>query len=120
MVGSNLRLIALLQPASFRPMKQLESRKRSWAKSLVWRVVGVVLLGVIAYSVTSNWEQMTMITLIFHGLRVVLYYLHERVWDQIAWGRVVKLADLSLKRPLTPQDHKEFEDLLRQRGYLEA
>jgi len=101
-------------------MKQLESRKRSWAKSLVWRVVGVLLLGVIAYLVTSNWEQMTIITLIFHGLRVVLYYVHERIWDQIAWGRVVKLADLSLKRPLTPEDHRELEELLRRRGYLEA
>ena len=101
-------------------MTQLESRKRSWVKSLVWRVVGVVLLGAIAYWVTGNWEQMTIITLIFHGVRVVLYYTHERIWDQIAWGRVVTLTDLSLRRPLTPEDRKELEALLNKRGYLGA
>jgi uncharacterized membrane protein len=101
-------------------MRQLESCKRSWVKSLIWRFIGVVLLGAIAYMVTRNWEQMTIITVIFHGLRVILYYSHERIWDRIAWGRVVKLADLSLKRPLTPEDQKEIENLLSQRGYLEA
>ncbi len=115
-----LRLITRGHLANLRPMRQLESRKRSWAKSLVWRAIGVVLLGAIAYVVTGDWEQMTIITLIFHGLRVLLYYLHERIWDQIAWGRSVKLADLSLKRPLAPEDQKELEDLLSRRGYLEA
>ena len=99
-------------------MINLESRKRSWVKSLIWRAIGVVLLGAIAYAVTGNWEQMTIITLIFHGVRVVLYYSHERIWDQIAWGRVVPLADLRLKRPLTPEDRNELEELLNKRGYL--
>jgi len=101
-------------------MTQLESRKRSWAKSLVWRFIGIVLLAAIAFAVTGNWEQMTIITLIFHGVRVVLYYTHERIWDRIAWGRVVTLADLSLKRPLAPEDRKELEVFLNKRGYLET
>jgi uncharacterized membrane protein len=101
-------------------MTQLESRKRSWVKSLAWRVIGLILLAAIVYWVTGNWEEMTVITLIFHGVRVVLYYFHERIWDQITWGRVVKLADLTLKRPLTPEDQNELEGFLQKRGYLEA
>jgi uncharacterized membrane protein len=101
-------------------MMHLETRTRSWAKSLIWRVIGVVLLGVIAYLVTGNWEQMTLITLIFHGLRVVLYYSHERIWDRVAWGRNLPLGDLMLTRPLTPEDRQAVEALLRQRGCLGA
>ena len=120
MAASNSWLIGLHQLAKLWPMIHLETPKRSWAKSLIWRAIGIVLLGAIAYVVTGNWEQMTVITLIFHGLRVVLYYTHERIWDRIAWGRAVPLADLLLKRPLTPEDRKELEGFLNKRGYWEA
>jgi uncharacterized membrane protein len=99
-------------------MMNLETRTRSWVKSLIWRVIGVVLLGAIAYGVTGNWEQMTVITLIFHSLRIVLYYWHERIWDRIAWGRTLPLGDLRLKRPLAAGDRPALEDFLQQRGYL--
>jgi len=102
-------------------MIRIETHKRSWVKSLIWRVIGVVLLGAIAYAVTGNWEQMTVITVIFHALRIVLYYLHERIWDGIAWGRVRHpLADLPVKRPLAPEDREALETFLNSRGYLEA
>lgn len=102
-------------------MIRIETHKRSWVKSLIWRIIGIFLLGAIAYAVTDNWEQVSLITLIFHGMRVVLYYIHERLWDQVAWGRVLHpLADLPVKRPLTPEDRQSLEALLRARGYLET
>ena len=100
-------------------MKRLESHKRSWAKSLIWRAIGIALLGGIGYAVTGNLEQMATITLIFNGLRVFLYYLHERIWDQVTWGRTRHpLADIPVQRTLAPEDRKALEDVLCERGYL--
>jgi uncharacterized membrane protein len=100
-------------------MKGLESSKRSWVKSLIWRAIGIALLGGIGYAVTGNMEQMVSITLIFNGLRIFLYYIHERIWDRISWGRVRHpLADLPVKRPLSPEDRRALQEFLGERGYL--
>jgi len=65
----------------------MESKIRSWVKSIVWRLIGVFILGGIAWLFTHSWQQTTLITLIFHGVRTVLYYFHERIWLRINWGR---------------------------------
>ncbi|MBU1862648.1 MAG: DUF2061 domain-containing protein [Candidatus Omnitrophica bacterium] len=66
----------------------MDTRIRSLVKSIVWRVTGIILLGVIAYWVTGNLKEMTIITVIFHGIRVIMYYYHERAWNRFSWGRI--------------------------------
>ncbi len=98
-----------------------ESRSRSWAKSLSWRVVGVVMLGGISYAITRDVQQTTIITLIFHVLRTVLYYYHERLWGRITWGKPRHpLACLPVKRNLTSEDYAAIAKLLEQRNCLAA
>lgn len=65
-----------------------ESHLRSWAKSVTWRLIGILILGFISYVVTHDWNKTTCITVIFHAIRLVLYYFHERVWLQVRWGNV--------------------------------
>jgi len=66
----------------------VDSHKRSWAKSLTWRVIGIVILGGISWLFTHDWEQTTWITITFHSIRLVLYYYHERIWLKIRWGKM--------------------------------
>jgi uncharacterized membrane protein len=65
-----------------------ECKKRSWLKSLVWRLIGIFILGAITWSITHNWEQTSIITIIFHVVRLVMYYFHERIWENVQWGRI--------------------------------
>ncbi len=65
-----------------------EQKRRSWLKSLVWRVIGIFVLGGISWAITRNWEQTSVITITFHTIRLVLYYVHERYWDNVEWGRI--------------------------------
>lgn len=65
-----------------------DTRKRSWIKSLIWRAIGVVILGGITWLITHSWEQTSVITIVFHSIRLALYYFHERAWDNIEWGRL--------------------------------
>lgn len=60
---------------------------RSWTKSFTWRILGVIILLPLTYAFTGKWESAAAVTLIFHVVRMVLYYFHERAWERIAWGR---------------------------------
>ena len=98
----------------------MDTKKRSWAKSLAWRLIGIVLLGLISYLVTDDWKEMSIITALFHSIRVVLYYYHERVWEHVSWGRVKHpLADLPVKQRLAPEDMETVREHLRELGYID-
>ncbi len=71
----------------------IDSNLRSWVKSICWRVIGIFILGALAWSFTRNWEQTTLITVVFHSIRLVLYYFHERIWERIEWGRRKKIRE---------------------------
>ena len=89
-------------------------------KSILWRVIGIVVLGTISYAITGNWKQMTLITVLFHSIRVVLYYYHERVWERIKWGRLKHpLSELPVKEKPTPEDLEIIARKLRELGYMD-
>jgi uncharacterized membrane protein len=98
----------------------MDTKARSWVKSVVWRLIGIVVLGAISYAITGSWKQMTLITVIFHSIRVVLYYYHERVWERIKWGRLKHpLSDLPVKETPTREDLEIIARKLRELGYLD-
>lgn len=98
----------------------MDTKKRSWAKSIVWRVIGILLLGLIAYLITGDLTEMTLITILFHGIRLVLYYYHERAWERIDWGKMKHpLAEIPVNQPLAPDDMETIVERLRELGYIE-
>ena len=65
-----------------------ETKRRSWLKSIVWRLIGILILGGITWLITRSWEKTSVITILFHSIRLILYYYHERAWDNVEWGRI--------------------------------
>jgi uncharacterized membrane protein len=98
----------------------METRLRSWTKSATWRVTGIVILGGISYAMTRNWEQTTVITAVFHTVRFLLYYYHERWWAHVTWGRKAHpLSYLPVRDDMTHGDHEAVKRLLKERNCLE-
>ncbi|MEK7404620.1 MAG: DUF2061 domain-containing protein [Acidobacteriota bacterium] len=96
----------------------MDTHSRSWAKSFSWRIIGVVILGAITYSITRSWEQTGTITAVFHVIRVILYYWHERLWEKVSWGKLKHpLACLHVRKDLTPEDYEVIRSLLDQHRY---
>lgn len=62
---------------------QVESHKRSMIRSIIWRLLGVGVLGVVTWMFTRSWIQTGLITVIHHGMFLIIYYLHERLWQLI-------------------------------------
>lgn len=64
----------------------LDSNKRSLAKAFSWRLIAIVLLTVISYIATGSVEITTSITLAYHAIQILIYFMHERVWSSVSWG----------------------------------
>ena len=63
------------------------SKSRSLAKSIVWRLIAICTTFFSIYLVTKEIKIATTGTLLTNIINFILYYLHERIWDKIQWGR---------------------------------
>ncbi|MHA1169144.1 MAG: DUF2061 domain-containing protein [Candidatus Hodarchaeales archaeon] len=68
-------------------MEPVDTPKRSVVKSVIWRVIGIILLGGLMWIYTGDWAATTIVTGSFHSIRIIMYYYFERGWEQISWGR---------------------------------
>ena len=51
-----------------------------------WRIVGIIFWPTISYIVTGNWVETGWLTGAFLFM-TGMYYVHERFWDSIKWGK---------------------------------
>lgn len=63
------------------------TKKRSLAKSLTWRVIAIISTFVIGYAMTGSWSFAASLTVVSNVINFVLYYIHERVWLGVEWGK---------------------------------
>ena len=68
-----------------------ESRLRSVLKAVSWRVLATLTTMVIAYFVTGNVGDALKIGSVEVGVKLVIFYLHERTWAQLSLGAVRKM-----------------------------
>jgi len=65
-----------------------ESHLRSVLKAASYRVVGTITTWLIAYVVTDDAVIALTIGAVEPAVKTVVYYLHERVWQQVPRGTV--------------------------------
>jgi uncharacterized membrane protein len=63
-----------------------ETRKRSVAKSIMWRFICVVVSIVTSFLLTGRWDVAVAIGSIYNVITMILYYFHERIWNLVKWG----------------------------------
>jgi len=66
----------------------LELRRRSVAKSISWRVLAGIITACVAFAMTGKADFAMKIGLADTVTKLLIYYLHERVWDRFNYGRV--------------------------------
>jgi uncharacterized membrane protein len=65
----------------------IDSNGRSLAKTLTWRITGSASTFTIAYLITGSFGVSSVIAFVQMGVNTVLYWLHERAWARVSWGR---------------------------------
>jgi uncharacterized membrane protein len=60
---------------------------RSVVKTITWRIVGTIDTIVISYFITGSFKMGVAIGSIEIISKMVLYFLHERVWQHVNFGK---------------------------------
>ena len=64
-----------------------EGHGRSFAKAVSWRIAASIDTFIISFFVTGKISIAGTIAAVEVVTKIVIYYLHERVWAAIAWGQ---------------------------------
>ena len=67
--------------------KVIDTNARSIVKTISWRITGSTATFLIAYIMTGNFALAGVIGIIQLISNTILYYIHERIWNKIYWGR---------------------------------
>ena len=65
----------------------MESHTRSIAKAVTYRLLGSLCTGLIAYVLTGSRTIFLQAGALDIVLKIGAYFVHERVWDRINFGR---------------------------------
>jgi uncharacterized membrane protein len=65
----------------------IESTRRSIFKTVSWRITGSSATFAISYAVLGDFSISGTIAIIQLTFNTLLYYVHERLWNSIKWGR---------------------------------
>jgi len=61
---------------------------RSLIKAVSWRVTGSIDTAIISYLITGKWTFALAISGVELFTKIGLFYVHERVWENLKFGRV--------------------------------
>lgn len=64
-----------------------DNHYRSMAKSISWRVTGTIDTMVISFLITGHLKWALGIGAVELFTKMFLYYIHERIWNRISFGR---------------------------------
>ncbi len=74
----------------------MDSKTRSIAKAITWKLLGFIMLPVVAIATFSQIENdcfsmetdsFVILSLAYHILMFTLFIAHERIWNGIRWGK---------------------------------
>ena len=70
-----------------KPKATSEKTSRSFLKSVSWRILGTIDTIIISYLITDTLEFALRIGFVELLTKMGLYFLHERLWNKIKWGK---------------------------------
>ncbi len=71
----------------------MDSHRRSIIKSITWRLIAVAITILISYLWLHEWGSSIVLSLTANGIKALLYYLHERGWNRIDFGRKKEILE---------------------------
>lgn len=74
----------------------VELHSRSLVKSLTWRVIAILVTMIAVYLYNKDIKASLIVSLSANGVKMFLYYMHERIWNKINFGRKEILSDYQI------------------------
>ena len=70
----------------------MDCKKRTLIKSLSWKIAGSLSLVLLTYLTTESLKVAGIIAILQFIITFFLYFVHERVWNYITWGKTTGLS----------------------------
>jgi adenylylsulfate kinase len=64
-----------------------DKHARSIAKAVSWRIMATIITSTLVFLFTGLWALSLTIGAVEFLLKTVVFYIHERAWFMIRWGR---------------------------------
>ena len=97
-----------------------DAHHRSILKAISWRVVASCTTMLIVFAFTGKAALSLGIGAVEVVSKMFLYYLHERIWGAIGFGKKTHpLSSLPVNRPLEEDDMEIIKSKLKDLGYLD-
>ena len=74
----------------------VEKSYRSLVKAISWRATGTLDTVVVSFLITGKLKFAISIGCVELFTKIVLYYAHERIWNNISFGRVPAREDYNI------------------------
>ena len=68
---------------------EMETRKRSVVKAVIWNVMGLATMTLVGLAATGSAAVGGTLAVVNTAIGLTMYILYERVWAGIGWGRNV-------------------------------
>jgi uncharacterized membrane protein len=65
----------------------MDSQKRSITKTISFRIFATIATTILVFVVTGDLALAGFVGLLDTVIKLIIYYLHERVWNRIVWGK---------------------------------
>lgn len=66
----------------------METKRRSLAKALSWRTLGVIITTCVVYALTRQLTFAMEIGAVDTVVKLVVYFAHERLWQRVSYGKI--------------------------------
>lgn len=64
----------------------METLTRSFVKTITWRFTATFTTFLIGWIITGSFTLGLGIATVEFWIKLVLYFIHERIWDRTKWG----------------------------------
>lgn len=64
----------------------MEMQKRSIVKTITFRIIATITTVILVLIFTENLALASIIGVLDLISKLIIYYLHERVWNKVSWG----------------------------------
>ncbi len=97
-----------------------QHRRRTIVKTVSWRIIATIITVMIVFFFTGKIILSIGIGFVEVTTKMFFYYMHERVWDRVYWGKKRHpLSSLAVKKQLEPPDMETIKERLQDLGYID-
>jgi len=66
----------------------MDQHKRTLVKTVTWRLIALLTTIIVVYIYSGDIKESLVIGLTANFLKMFFYYIHERVWNRVEFGKV--------------------------------